>query len=83
MHVAYSVAWTCLSLMGSRQSDGWLSNPNIPDSPKLNFVASPFQHETSDEGEYFSTEVFDFELQFETMTGRPSLPGILQLPLAY
>ena len=29
-------------------------------------------------GEYFSTEVFDFELEFETMTGRPSLPGILQ-----
>ena len=46
--------------------------------PKLNFAASPFQQETSDDGEYFSTEVFDFELQFGTMTGRPSLPGILQ-----
>ena len=36
------------------------------------------QQETSNDGEYFSTEVFDFKLQFGTITGRPSLPGILQ-----
>ena len=46
--------------------------------PKLNFAASPFQQETSDEGKYISAEVFDFQLQFVTMTGRPSLSGILQ-----
>ena len=45
---------------------------------KPNFAASPFQEERSDDGEYFSTEVFDFELKFGTMTGRPSLLGILQ-----
>ena len=44
--------------------------------PETKFAASPFQQEN---GEYFiSTDVFDFELQFATMTGRPSLPGILQ-----
>ena len=36
---------------------------------ELNFVASPFQQETADDGKYFSTEDFDFKLHFETMIG--------------
>ena len=76
MHVAYCVAWSYLSLItGSTLSAGWFSCPIIP---KLNFAASPFQQETSDDGEYFSTEIFDFKLQFGIMIGLPSLPGILQ-----
>ena len=76
MHVAYSVAWTYLNLITGAGCPTVDSQVRIYLCPKLNFAASPFQQETSDDGEYFSTDVFDFELQFRILQTRPRIDSV-------